>query len=129
MRQVALACSDSDLRFLDQARATGAGAGQRPDGKQPSSLRPDGLRTGLHLWTAGYVPVGRIPRRASDLPLAADRLGGAGSRGWCIAGDRDLGGSTPVVIRACVAVRQGARDEGHQASSRSIVPHFEERPF
>jgi hypothetical protein len=29
------------------------------DGKQPSSLRPDGLRADLSLWAAGYVPVGR----------------------------------------------------------------------
>jgi hypothetical protein len=61
-------------------RPTGAGAGPRPDGKQPSSLRPDGLRAGLHLWAAGYVPVGRVVDGSESSPLAADRLGGTERR-------------------------------------------------
>ena len=66
--------------YVFKPRPTGAGAGQRPDGKQPSSLRPDGLRAGLHLWAAGYVPVGRVVDGSESSPLAADRLGGTERR-------------------------------------------------
>ena len=41
---------------------------QRLDGKQPSSLRPDGLRAGLHLWAAGYVPVGWVVKTGASHP-------------------------------------------------------------
>jgi hypothetical protein len=63
----------SDLQFQSvrtfstssSPRPTGRGAGQRPDGKQPSSLRPEGLRAGLYLRAAGYVPVGALWTGAS----------------------------------------------------------------
>ena len=54
-----------DFLYVFKPAPDGRGSRTRPDGKQPSSLRPNGLQTGLYLWTAGYVPVGGLWTGAS----------------------------------------------------------------
>ena len=44
----------------------GRGAGQRPDGKRPTSYGLTAPRAGPHLWAAGYVPAGGRCADGSD---------------------------------------------------------------
>jgi hypothetical protein len=63
--------------FYTSSSRAQAGAG--PDnGRTANSPAPYGLTapgTGLYLWAAGYVPVGRVGDWSESSPLATDRLG------------------------------------------------------